>query len=47
MKICIGIPSYLPEKQPDRKIRQDSLNKLLLQLSELWPNIDILIIAQN
>lgn len=47
MNICIGIPSWLPDKEPNRTIRQESLNKLLKQLSDLWPELDILIIAQN
>ena len=47
MKICFGIPSWLPDKEPDRTQRKERLNRLLKQLNDLWPVIDILIIAQN
>lgn len=44
---CFGIISWLPDKGTARQARQERLNRLLKQLEELWPNIDILIIAQN
>lgn len=46
-KICFGIPSWLPDKEPDRTQRKERINRLFKQLNELWPNIDILIVAQN
>jgi len=47
MKKVFGIPSWFPDKEPDRSKRQERLNRLFKQLSELWPDIDILVIAQN
>jgi len=47
MKKVFGIPSWLPEVEPDRTQRQKRLNKLFKQLNDLWPTIDILVIAQN
>ncbi len=47
MKICFGIPSWIPEKEPDRSLRIERINRLFKQLEKLWPNIDILVIAQN
>ena len=46
LKKCFGIISWLPNNI-SRQQRQDRLNQLLKQLNELWPTIDILIIAQN
>ena len=49
LKKCIGIASYLPEENEllIREKRSERLTNLFLQLEELWPEIDILIIAQN
>lgn len=47
MNACFGIPSWLPDKEPDRTQRAIRLNKLLKQLDDLWPDVDILIVAQN
>lgn len=47
MNKCFGIISWLPNKQPDRQLREERLNRLFKQLETLWPDIDILIIAQN
>ena len=47
MKICFGIVSWLPKEQNARKMRTDRLNRLLKQLEEYWPNIPILIVAQD
>lgn len=47
LKKCFGIISYMPEEPFIRPGRQFCLNRLLTQLNELWPSIDILIIAQN
>ena len=47
LKKCFGIPSWLPEKEPDRTQRKERINRLFKQLNNLWPDIDILVIAQN
>lgn len=47
MNICIGIISWLPENANTRKLRIDRLNRLCKQIEELWPEIPVLIIAQN
>ena len=47
LKKCFGIPSWLPNEEEARKKRIDRLNKLFKQLNDLWPDIDILVIAQN
>lgn len=49
LKKCFGIASYFPEENEllIRERRSERLTNLLLQLSELWPDIDILIVAQN
>ena len=47
LKKCFGIISYMPEEQLIRDGRQACLVKLLNQLNELWPSVDILIVAQN
>jgi len=48
LKKCIGIISYLPEgKWSWRKRRIPFITNLFNQLNELWPDIDIIIIAQN
>ena len=47
MKICFGIVSWLPKEQDARKMRIDRLNRLLKQLEEYWPDIPILIVAQD
>ena len=47
MTKVFGIPSWLPDKEPDRSQRQERLNRLFKQLNDLWPDIDILVIAQN
>jgi len=47
MKICFGIPSWLPDKEPDRTQRRERINRLFKQLNDFWPDIDILVIAQN
>ena len=47
MNICFGVPSWLPDKEPDRTQRKERINRLFKQLNDLWPNIDILVIAQN
>lgn len=46
-KICFGIPSWLPDTEPARTLRKERVNRLFKQLNDLWPNIDILVIAQN
>ena len=46
MKICIGIVSYLPESKIWEE-RLAAINSLLTDCSHYFPNIDIIIIAQN
>lgn len=47
MKPVIAIPSYLPEKNESRVIRRQRVNALLRSLEEKFPDIDIIIVAQN
>ena len=47
MKKCFGIISYFTWEQPERKQRQDRLDRLVKHLSDLWPDIPIMIIAQQ
>ena len=47
MKKCFGIISYFPWEQPERKQRQDRLDRLIRRLSDLWPDIPIMIISQQ
>lgn len=47
MKICFGIPSWLPDISIDRQLRIDRLNRLFAQIEKLWPDIPVLIVAQN
>ena len=47
MKKCFGIISWFPDEFPARGQRQDRINRLFKQLNTLWPDIDILVIAQN
>jgi len=44
---CIGIISYLPDIPWVRQVRMVRITSLFKQLNELWPDIDILVIAQN
>lgn len=47
MKKVFGIPSWLPDVEPARSLRIERINRLFKQLDYLWPDIDILVIAQN
>ena len=47
LKKCFGIPSWLPTEEPARSQRAARINRLFTQLNDLWPEIDILVIAQN
>lgn len=47
MKPVFGIVSYFPWEQPDRKQRQDRLDRLVKQLSDLWPDVPIIVISQQ
>ena len=47
LKKCFGIPSWLPDNEPDRTQRSERINRLFKQLNDLWPEVDILVIAQN
>ena len=46
LKKCFGIISGFPEGE-NRNRRIDRFNQLLEQLNNLWPNVDILVVAQN
>ncbi|MBP5694625.1 MAG: hypothetical protein J6X03_04185 [Bacilli bacterium] len=50
LKKCIGIVSYFPSETARFNARAQRIarfNNLLGQINSLWPNIDILIVAQN
>ena len=47
LRKVFGIPSWLPDAEPDRTKRKERVNHLFKQLNDLWPDIDILVIAQN
>lgn len=47
MKNCIGIISWLPNEPKDRRQRLGRVNRLLNQIADFWPDIDILLITQN
>lgn len=47
MKKCFGIISYFTWDQPERRQRQDRLDRLIKRLSDLWPDIPIMVIAQQ
>ena len=47
LKKCFGIISYLPSDPSRRERRTPHLTNLLTKLSVLWPDVDILVIAQN
>ena len=47
LKKVFGIVSYFPDDQLTHNARSERLTKLLYQLEELWPTVDVLIIAQN
>jgi hypothetical protein len=52
IKKVFGIISYLPDSDTDfhietRRERSRRFHELLFKLEELWPNVDIMIIAQN
>lgn len=46
-KAIIGIISWFPNKEVDRKMRVERFERLLKQLEEYFPNIPLLVIAQN
>jgi len=46
LKKCIGIASYFPE-EPARTKRINRFNQLIQKINSIWPNLDILIVAQN
>lgn len=45
-KLCIGIPSWLPDDDESRILRIDRLNRLINQIKELF-DLPIIFIAQN
>lgn len=47
LKKCFGIISWLPNDKENRYLREERLNRLLKQLDQIMPEIDILLIAQN
>jgi len=47
LKKVFGIISYFPWEQPARKQRQDRLDRLVKQLSNLCPDIPIMVISQQ
>lgn len=47
MNKCFGIVSWLPDQEPARQQRKDRINRIFAQLNKFWPDIDILIVAQN
>lgn len=47
LSVCIGICSYFPWEQPERKQRQDRLDRLVKQLSNLFGDLPIIVIAQQ
>lgn len=47
MNKCFGIVSWFPTEETARQQRQKRINNLFKQLNDLWPNIDILVIAQD
>ena len=47
MKICVGIPSYMPDEASARKGRQERLIHLLKQIEDLSNELDIILICQN
>ena len=47
LKKCFGIISGFPEEEGRRERRINRFNQLLNQLNDLWPEVDILVIAQN
>ena len=46
MKICVGIISYLPDKEDIRQRRFEKLKKLINDLDYFF-DLPILIVAQN
>ena len=47
MEVVFGIISYLPDKEPDRSLREERLNRLFKNAAEVFGEINYLIIAQN
>lgn len=46
-KKVIGIISYMPDKEPDRAQRIERFERLLKQLDNFLPGVQIMVIAQN
>ena len=47
MKVVFGIISYLPDKEPDRSLREERLNRLFKNVKNVFGPVDYLIVAQN
>lgn len=45
-KLCIGIPSWLPDDTEARALRMDRVNRLVKQIKELF-DLPIIFVAQN
>lgn len=47
MTKIIGIVSWLPSEEPDRTARFERVQRLIRRIKELWPELCIMILAQN
>ena len=47
LKKCFGIISYFPPGTSIKTRRVERLNGLFNRLNELWPDVDIVLVAQN
>ena len=46
-KVCFGVPSWIPEKEPDRTLRKERLDRMFKQITDLFGDVNWLILAQN
>ena len=47
MRVVFGLPSWLPDRQPDRELRVERLNRTFEQIHKTFGDVEWLIIAQN
>ena len=47
LRVCFGVPSWIPEKEPDRTLRKERLDRMFKQITDLFGDVDWLIVAQN
>jgi hypothetical protein len=47
LKKVVGIISYMPDREPDRSQRIERFERLLNQITELWPDLKVMVISQN